>query len=469
MIPAGLLTITAGEIDLAYDPGDVFSIEVALRNDSAIDLNSQGANPLHIAYHWLAPATPEVRVWEGLRTPLVPPLPAHSERSYRATVIAPDAPGDYRLQVTLVQEGVAWLDDRVAGVVAGRIVHIQRQAWWRAGARNVLFSANEELNKNRFSKYLSHRGAYRPIALFCETTNLCNNACVVCAYSRQSRPKGVMPMATFEKVLRDYSEMGGGHLSLTPVVGEAFLDHHLAERIRMAEIYPAIRSLSVTTNAGMVPLLGEAELRYMLTRLKRVLISVYGIDAAEHREITRRDTFDRTVDGINRILQCAVNEVALSFRLLFPRTIQEIRAWVEALVGFSRSNAAIIVQGPMYTYANWGVLDTRAALPGIARWREVPAQQGQCLIPLLGCQVFWDGDVSFCGCDDFDKAESLHLGSILRSSLAELYNGERARQLWDWKSHGVPPFCRNCSFYQPLDAIDRFGDLFSDPLLMAGA
>ena len=67
--------------------------------------------PVRLAYHWLDAETGEVVVFDGQRSGLFPPVPANSSRTYAMLIIAPDQPGEYILQTTIVQDGVRWLDE----------------------------------------------------------------------------------------------------------------------------------------------------------------------------------------------------------------------------------------------------------------------------------------------------------------------------------------------------------------------
>jgi len=225
----------------------------------------------------------------------------------------------------------------------------------------------------------------------------------------------------------------------------------------------------VTTNGTMVRLLDDDELKFVLSRMRRVLVSIYGLDPEEFRVMTKKDDYDQFLLGLNRILKLSRGEVALGFRLLKPRPLEEVHRWVTNLECYGASQARIIEHTPTYEYGNWVILDTKTPLPFAGRWREVVTAKGQCMIPLLGCQVFSNGNVSFCQCDDFDNAESLHLGNIMESSLAELYNSDKVRRLWDWAGHGIPDFCRSCSYYRPITELRDAGDIFADPLRLAGA
>jgi radical SAM protein with 4Fe4S-binding SPASM domain len=464
------LKLTVSGFDPPDETAAIFTVRVTVENSSdlVVDSDVDTGAPLNLSYHWLDADTGEVRVWEGGRTQLLPGLAPHCRAEYELKVTTPIEPGRYLFQPAMVQEGILWLDALASVSPVATVVNVERKAWWAAGDSSVLFSPHEVLNRKSYQRYLAHRGAFRPIALFCETVNLCNNSCIICPYDRQTRAKGTMSMDLFDKVLRDYSALGGGHLSFTPVVGDALLDRHLVERIRRCEAYPSIQGLSFTTNGAVADLFDDEELEYVLSRLRRIYISVYGLNEGEYRTMTRRDTYKRLILGIERILRLARNEVVLGFRLLVRRSKEELNEWLENLDSYRDCKATVSIHPPVYSYSNWGVFDISVALPGDARWREAPGEKDQCLIPLLGCQVFWDGNVSFCPCDDYDEAESLHLGNLHNQSLAELYNSRRARDLWNWRQAGMPEFCRKCSFYQPLTNVRMAGDIFEDPLILAG-
>lgn len=67
-------------------------------------------HPVRLAYHWLEKSTREMVVYEGLRSGFFPGLEAKTAGRYDMTLLAPDQPGEYILQTTMVQEGVLWFE-----------------------------------------------------------------------------------------------------------------------------------------------------------------------------------------------------------------------------------------------------------------------------------------------------------------------------------------------------------------------
>lgn len=320
------------------------------------------------------------------------------------------------------------------------------------------------LNPAKHGSKLKKDERYRPLMLACETVNSCNNLCIVCAYEPQKRPKRTMSLSLFEKVLRDYSELGGGYLSLTPLTGDILMDKHLLARFEVLKRYPAITEVGATTNAAMLDRFSDAEVRTIVDGLDRILISVYGIDREEYCTMTKRDTYDRMVDGIRRILSIRTHNVGLAFRLLKPRSRQEIDDWIANVVG---CREGLVVTSIMTGgYANFSTLDTTVPLPFGATWAPAPSNRTQCLIPLLAAHVASNGDVGFCAC--VGSIGGLLLGNIKENSLAEIYNSSRSRALWDWR-HQTPKACETCTFHKPLSLLRIDTSLIDDPLSLFGA
>ena len=90
--------------------GETVTIGVGITNTSGASWPRGTANPVRLSYHWRGPSP----VWNGLRTD-VSGLSPGAGMSVALHVRGPDAPGAYTLEITAVQEGIAWFEDK--GVV----------------------------------------------------------------------------------------------------------------------------------------------------------------------------------------------------------------------------------------------------------------------------------------------------------------------------------------------------------------
>lgn len=87
-------------------------IKIILTNNSVHRFVSMGPHPVNLSYHWKKPHA-EYVVFDGLRTPLRKPLHPGESRELEIECIAPEVPGDYNLELTLVQEGFFWFEEHV--------------------------------------------------------------------------------------------------------------------------------------------------------------------------------------------------------------------------------------------------------------------------------------------------------------------------------------------------------------------
>jgi MoaA/NifB/PqqE/SkfB family radical SAM enzyme len=275
-----------------------------------------------------------------------------------------------------------------------------------------------------------------------------------------------MSVEVFEKVIHDYSEMGGGYLSLTPVTGDVFLDKFLFQRLEITrKRYPAIREVGVTTNAVLIDRFSDAQVEAIAEAFDKLQISIYGLDKEEYFAMTKRNTYHRAIEGIRRLLRVRNTGTYLAFRLLKQRSRNEVEAWVHDTF---RPRESVQINSIMTGgYANFTVLDTNQSLPFGDSWSSNSNNKTQCLIPLLAVQVCSSGIVAFCPC--VGGVEGLVLGDIRNNTLLELYNTPRVRELWDWATFGVPESCAKCSFYAPLDSIRDDPSIIQDPFKWTGA
>ncbi|MEY2511777.1 MAG: hypothetical protein QOE26_2540 [Verrucomicrobiota bacterium] len=91
-------------------------VQCEVTNGTSQRIGSYHPAPIHLSYHWFD-AAGNIAISEGLRTLLIPSLDPRTSATYELKIAPPPDPGEYRLQITLVQEGVRWFDE-VSGSAA---------------------------------------------------------------------------------------------------------------------------------------------------------------------------------------------------------------------------------------------------------------------------------------------------------------------------------------------------------------
>jgi len=106
------LSLRISGVPLALETRQLCWLDVALTNDTSQVLCSGAPFPVNLAYHWLEYPSREMIVFDGERTALLPELAPQKTGEWKMFVIAPEKPGTYLLQLTMVQEQVRWLDSQ---------------------------------------------------------------------------------------------------------------------------------------------------------------------------------------------------------------------------------------------------------------------------------------------------------------------------------------------------------------------
>jgi MoaA/NifB/PqqE/SkfB family radical SAM enzyme len=454
---------------VALDPAErSITVDLDIANGSAWPIAPTGAFPVRIAC-FLVPAG-EAGPFHGdfERVPLTREIaPSGRLRQSIEVPITRDITRS-RLIVTLVQENNFWFHlapiDNFLSIDLADAGHRQ---WWMGDEQaSIVFGSVPEMNQARFRGVFAHDGKARPLFLHLETVNICNLRCVICPYVAMERDKETMPMTLFERVLDDYVAMGGGDVGLTPSVGDVFLDKLLVERVRSIRRRPGLRSIGFVTNAGNAGVVSDGDLGFVVNECARVNISVYGLDEDENAAMTRRaGKFDQIQEQIRRIVSLNRSAtIVFAFRLLKEDAEARARAWMDGVFG------RLFPYEVLTSFGNWGgAIRTDQALPFQGRWADpdavgVKGTGKPCAYPALHLKVAVNGDVKFCSCIDYDSTPENIIGNIRQETLSEIYNGERARALWE---RGLS-ICNGCTHYKPIDVFSKHFDLLKDPIVNLG-
>jgi hypothetical protein len=99
-----------------------YSLTLTLKNAGRATWQSKGSdsvlwNKVFVAYHWLPAKGDKPVLFEGQRTPLPQDLGPGQTVTVNNVVVTAPGPGSYRLQITLVHEGVVWFEQHGANTL----------------------------------------------------------------------------------------------------------------------------------------------------------------------------------------------------------------------------------------------------------------------------------------------------------------------------------------------------------------
>jgi len=107
--------LNISNIPLKMDFGKSYDISVCLTNSGDQRMVSLQPYPVHLSYHWEDKKC-NISIFEGIRTPIFPPLLSGEKRDFLMNVITPPESGEYILQLTLVQEKVRWFEEVISSL-----------------------------------------------------------------------------------------------------------------------------------------------------------------------------------------------------------------------------------------------------------------------------------------------------------------------------------------------------------------
>jgi len=298
--------------------------------------------------------------------------------------------------------------------------------------------------------------AQPPILAGFDTTGVCNANCCYCAY-RFHKPDGVMGMEVYEKGVRDFSDMGGGAIGLSPLTGEPLLDPRLSERIHFASRFDNIREITFDTN-GI--LLGEEVVRKKIIRLSsrikiRMNISLPGFEKEMFERVCNVKSDDAVLHGVAELLRSnrvRGKPISISFALQ-PDTggVLKEHNFRSYILPHIDKDDVVTVCG---LRDNWcGQIEQRHLTGDMTLKRRLRFNNIPCEVLLdRHVDILENGDVRMCGCrfGKEGKYDDLVIGNIRAKSLPEIWYGEGPRRLCERFLDSDPPTpCRECSMYLP--------------------
>ena len=291
--------------------------------------------------------------------------------------------------------------------------------------------------------------AKRPLYLYVNTTNVCNARCVFCCYGKMKIEPQILPMDLFEKAIREYSEMGGGAVSLTPVPGDPVLDPYLIKRYEIMAKYPDIDRISFTTNGIAFPKYSDEELKIILKSSFMIQVSIGGLDRQRYKDLYQVDQLENVLNSVSRVLKIKKSmggdvHIHLSFRTDDPHFQERHREKLEA---FKRRGCLI---SHICDYGNWGgafKADEAKGVPIINGSSLV--KNDICVYPLLALSVLPSGRITNCGCVDI-TGDYLNIGDAHNDTLEECWRSEKRKKILSSFSQGkLISLCRDCNMFRP--------------------
>ena len=281
----------------------------------------------------------------------------------------------------------------------------------------------------------------RPLMLSVETTNQCNSECFFCPIKKQKRAIGSMSYELFAKICQEYDKEQGGYLSLTPSVGEFFLDNLWRERIEIAKQYKSINT-TVTTNAHVISSLSNTDILRISESFNKISISFYGLNEDEHKYITHKNFHSKAILGLKKLLNFYPSKnIEIGFRLADSISKDVLKLWIIEKFGEEinfHSN---------HLYNNWNYIpiETKFHISN-------QSKASLCGLPLISFRIYYDGKMSLCPCAYTFNSPSFLLGNVTDNQLSDLF-GFGMQKIHNALLKNEFYDCKNCSIRIEVDEV----------------
>ncbi|MER3492115.1 MAG: hypothetical protein C4323_07160 [Mastigocladus sp. ERB_26_2] len=285
-----------------------------------------------------------------------------------------------------------------------------------------------------------------PRNLHIEGTNSCNAKCTFCAYPQMERGKEVMPMEEFRRILDEYVAMGGQYVSLTPIVGDPFVDRYLFERLDNLNSRPQIKGFYFYTNAILMkPEVSEKLLTY--GEKLNIYVSWGGFDRESYKAIMGVDRFDIVRRNIEAFIEAKLklhSSTALTIALRCPPTKWSGDLWEK----FNQwKNEKIINIQFINAYDSWAGKVKYEELKRVGLEPVIqPYKRGACELLYMKPIILANSKVNACACRDVEA--ELIIGDLKESTLPEIWAGQGIEELINRQENGdFPDVCKRCTWY----------------------
>lgn len=290
----------------------------------------------------------------------------------------------------------------------------------------------------------------RPQILHLELTNACNSRCVFCVYQFQQRKSGLMSEQVFKKAVADYVALGGGEVSLTPVVGDALLHPSFLEWVKYLRRQKEITKIQLITNAIHLDKYDIEE--FVGSGISEIGISLASFEERNYEAIYRNPHYQRVKKNVIDLVQANKrrgDKIKISILFRTNRSMAKIlrdKDFQEILECDPEVDKII--------YFNIDKRINRGTLPkGLQVDTSEVSVTGPCRRIVDGPMVQYDGRTVACGCvASMDGEKYLTTGNIMEQSLLDIYRGDKTENIKkEFLGKKLNPACAGCHWYQSMD------------------
>ncbi len=299
-----------------------------------------------------------------------------------------------------------------------------------------------------FSKKTIHKG--EPWSLSIETGTSCNLSCLECPSGQDqfSRPTGNMSFANFKTII-DKQKKYLIWLTLY-FQGEPFLNKDFFKMIAYANAQKIVTSTS-TNGHFLNPENAEQTVK---SGLKKIIISLDGLDQESYEKYRIGGNYDTVISGIKNLqqarekLKSTTPYIVVQF-IVFKTNEHQVKH-LKTLKRELKIDKLEIKTAQVYSAS-----DKNELIPNSNKYRRYKQNKdgdweikhklpNHCLRMWQAAVVTWDGNIAPC-C--FDKDVKHKMGNLLKSSFQDIKQNTKYHQFRDqvFSDRSKIDICKNCA------------------------
>jgi Radical SAM superfamily/Iron-sulfur cluster-binding domain len=289
-----------------------------------------------------------------------------------------------------------------------------------------------------------------------EIINICNADCSFCGYGKggdgkaaDPRRKAKLDRSVLRHLVKLYSEAGGGHFSLSPILGEVTAHPDWLELVGEIRSYPNIKGVSCYTNGILLDRFGFTEI--LQSGITAMTISSSFGSAEQYRRLYGVDKYQQIVDNVLRLLKenKRLGEpvyISLSLKFDIPKErFFESPLYTELMEYLTPERIEILED----CWDDFHGVIKQDGIPFGQKFREnVEDKSAPCSALFRKLQVTLDGTIQACAC----RVEpELWGGNITKyETLRAAWRDPGLEKIRaDWFDGRIPNCCQGCTHYLP--------------------
>jgi radical SAM protein with 4Fe4S-binding SPASM domain len=286
-----------------------------------------------------------------------------------------------------------------------------------------------------------------------ENTSICNSHCVFCANDLMKRPRQAMKEEVFKKTVDEAIALGSGAINFSVMIGDPLLDPQLLERARYVKSFPQVWDMGFTSTLQWLHRFDLNE--FFNCGFTWITVSTTLSGPEQYRKFFGVDKYDQMLANLVALLEENNRRNRPILVILSIKPTPEPRKNILNHPDFLRVQALTeqdlrkMVKREEFFVFDWG---GSVSLPSYLRPLPLwPRRRRPCGRLLRSLMVYSNGKVGACDCVDFDADSELILGNVAETSLGEMWEGQRLKELRsNWRAGKyIPEICSRCHMYQP--------------------